>query len=52
LILAGSDPYHPTPISRELAQLAPRAQLVEGWKEALPSAIERARNFLETNAAA
>lgn len=48
LIFAGNDPYHPTPISRELAALAPNATLIEGWKEALPAAIDRARNFLET----
>jgi pimeloyl-ACP methyl ester carboxylesterase len=50
LILAGSDPYHPTPISRELAALAPDATLVEGWKEALPATVERARAFLEQHA--
>jgi pimeloyl-ACP methyl ester carboxylesterase len=48
LILAGSDPYHPTPISRELAALAPNAELVLDWKEPgrLPAAVERARTFL------
>lgn len=46
LILAGSDPYHPTAISRELAALAPEAELVEGWKESLPSAVQRVKEFL------
>lgn len=50
LILAGSDPYHPTPISRELAELAPEAELIEGWKEPsdLPDVIERVRKFLRS----
>lgn len=48
LILEGSDPYHPTAISREIAALAPRAELIEGWKEPaqLPAVIERVRAFL------
>lgn len=33
LVLMGSDPYHPESISREIAGLAPNAQLVERWKE-------------------
>lgn len=33
LVLMGSDPYHPESISREIADLAPNAQLVERWKE-------------------
>jgi pimeloyl-ACP methyl ester carboxylesterase len=48
LVLEGSDPYHPTPISRELAALAPRAELVTGWKEParLAGAVETVRQFL------
>jgi pimeloyl-ACP methyl ester carboxylesterase len=48
LILEGSDPYHPTPISRELAALAPNAELIAGWKEPdrLPAAIDQVRAFL------
>jgi pimeloyl-ACP methyl ester carboxylesterase len=51
LILAGSDLYHPTPISRELAALAPNAELVEGWKspQLLPGVADRVRQFLERN---
>ena len=32
LVLMGSDPYHPEATSREIAELAPNAQLVESWK--------------------
>ncbi|GAA6118544.1 alpha/beta fold hydrolase [Acidovorax sp. FG27] len=32
LILAGNDVHHPPETSRELAALAPRAQLVEAWR--------------------
>lgn len=46
LILCGSDQYHPTPISQELAELAPNAQLIEGWKERVPDTIARVRAFL------
>lgn len=34
LVLMGSDPYHPEAISREIADLAPNARLVEQWKDA------------------
>ena len=34
LVLMGDDPYHPQPISREIADLAPNARLVEQWKDA------------------
>ncbi|MCY3840042.1 MAG: alpha/beta hydrolase [Gammaproteobacteria bacterium] len=33
LVLMGSDPYHPESTSREIAELAPNAQLVEQWKD-------------------
>ena len=48
LILAGSDPYHPAPISRELAALSPNCELIEGWKDPaqLVAVIERVRAFL------
>ncbi len=32
LVLMGSDPYHPESTSREIADLAPNATLVERWK--------------------
>ena len=31
-VLMGSDPYHPEVVSREIADLAPNATLVEQWK--------------------
>ena len=34
LVLMGDDPYHPQVISREIAELAPNARLVEQWKDA------------------
>ena len=34
LVLMGSDPYHPESTSREIADLAPNARLVEQWKNA------------------
>ena len=33
LILMGTDIYHPEETSRRIAKLAPRATLVEYWKE-------------------
>ena len=33
LVLLGTDPYHPEVISREIADLAPNARLVERWKD-------------------
>lgn len=47
LILCGSDNYHPTPISHELAQLAPNAELREGWKDRIPQTIAAVRAFLK-----
>lgn len=49
LILCGSDQYHPTPISQELAQLAPNAELIEGWKERIPETVQRVRAFLRAH---
>jgi pimeloyl-ACP methyl ester carboxylesterase len=48
LVLMGADLYHPTPISREIAELAPNAELVESWKEpdVLTQTVERVRSFL------
>ena len=34
LVLMGNDAYHPESISREIADLAPNARLVERWKDA------------------
>lgn len=39
LVLMGNDLYHPQSTSREIAQLAPNATLVEQWKE--PEVVDR-----------
>jgi hypothetical protein len=48
LVLRGNDLYHPSPISEEVAQLAPRAELVTSWKEGadVARAIDRVKAFL------
>lgn len=51
LILLGNDAAHPSDISREIAQLAPNAELVEHWKDpdVVPQTIERVRTFLRAH---
>lgn len=51
LVLMGDDIYHPSAISREIVSLAPRAELIERWKdpESLPLAVRRVREFLIAN---
>lgn len=39
LVLMGDDLYHPQSISREVADLAPNAELVESWKD--PDTVEK-----------
>ena len=48
LILCGSDDYHPTATSKEIAALAPNAELIENWKtpDVIGAAVKRAREFL------
>ncbi len=48
LVLAGDDLYHPAPISREIATLAPKAEMVEHWKTpaTVAAAVTRVREFL------
>ena len=48
LVLRGNDVYHPARTSEELAELAPRAELVRDWKEgpAVDAALARVREFL------
>jgi pimeloyl-ACP methyl ester carboxylesterase len=48
LILCGSDDYHPTETSKEIAALAPNAELVESWKtpEVIGATVKRVREFL------
>jgi len=54
LVLRGDDPYHPAVASEALVEEAPRAELVERWKEGaeLTAAIDRVRSFLRENSAA
>jgi pimeloyl-ACP methyl ester carboxylesterase len=48
LVLMGSDLYHPSVTSREIAELAPDAELIEHWKEPenVEATIARVRSFL------
>ncbi|MEX2326872.1 MAG: alpha/beta fold hydrolase, partial [Pseudomonadales bacterium] len=48
LVLMGSDLYHPESTSREIARLAPNAELIEAWKEPgeLDAAVKRIITFL------
>jgi pimeloyl-ACP methyl ester carboxylesterase len=48
LILAGNDPFHPTAVSLELAQLAPNAEIIMEWKtpETVGNTVERVRAYL------
>jgi pimeloyl-ACP methyl ester carboxylesterase len=48
LILCGNDDYHPMETSKEIAALAPNAELVENWKtpEVIAATIKRVREFL------
>ena len=51
LVLAGSDLYHPAPVSQEIAELAPNAELVLEWKteDVVADTVKRVRGFLETH---
>lgn len=48
LVLMGRDVYHPESTSREIAALAPHAELVERWRDAesVRPAVARVREFL------
>jgi hypothetical protein len=46
LILCGNDDYHPTETSKEIAALAPNAEIVENWKTAIGPTVKRVREFL------
>jgi pimeloyl-ACP methyl ester carboxylesterase len=48
LILCGSDDYHPTETSKEIAALASNSELVENWKtpDVIDATIKRVRDFL------
>ena len=46
LSLEGLDQYHPAETAREIARLAPAAELVERWKDS-PELIEEASPFTQ-----
>ncbi len=48
LVLPGVDAYHPAELGREIAALAPGAELIEPWKDPdhLPAATEAVGRFL------
>lgn len=51
LVLMGDDLYHPQVVSREIATLAPNAELVERWKDddVISDTLARVRSFLASN---
>jgi pimeloyl-ACP methyl ester carboxylesterase len=51
LVLLGNDAAHPSETSREVAALAPHAELVERWKEpdVVAETIQRVRKFLKAH---
>jgi pimeloyl-ACP methyl ester carboxylesterase len=51
MVLCGSDAFHPTPISQEIAQLAPGAEIIMNWKtpDVLEDAVHRVRKFLSAH---
>ena len=51
LILAGDDLYHPAPTSREIAELAPNAEIIMDWKrpEVIATTVSRVRTFLKSH---
>jgi pimeloyl-ACP methyl ester carboxylesterase len=48
LILAGNDDYHPAETSKEIAAIAPNAELIENWKtpDLIGATVKRVREFL------
>jgi pimeloyl-ACP methyl ester carboxylesterase len=51
LVLAGDDLYHPGPVSREIADLAPNAEILTEWKtpDVVGPAVDRVRAFLKAH---
>ena len=50
LVLPGIDDYHPTATGREIAALAPQAELFEPWKdtpEHVAQGVAAVRRFLQ-----
>jgi pimeloyl-ACP methyl ester carboxylesterase len=48
LVLSGHDHFHPPEVAQEIAELAPRAELVEQWagEELKPATRDKIRAFL------
>lgn len=51
LVLMGNDLYHPQSVSREVAELAPNAELIESWKEpdVVDTTVATVIDFLKRN---
>lgn len=51
LVFLGDDQYHPSSVSRRVAELAPHAQLIEEWKQgpARARAVTQLQGFLRTH---
>jgi len=51
LVLAGDDNFHPTPIAREIAELAPNAELILTWNtpDVVGETVKRVRTFLQSH---
>ena len=51
LVLLGNDLYHPAATSREIAALAPHAELIEHWKDpdVISETVAQVRAFLEAH---
>ena len=49
LVLLGNDLYHPESTSRRIAELAPRATLIEDWKSDPDATVAAALTFLKEN---
>jgi hypothetical protein len=50
LVLPGVDAYHPTAAGREIADLAPNAELLEPWKDSAEQSTDAVRRFLLSHA--
>jgi pimeloyl-ACP methyl ester carboxylesterase len=49
LVLPGNDDFHPRAVAEEIVDLAPRAELLDGWAGNHAYAAERIRDFLVSN---
>ncbi len=51
LVLCGADDYHPTPISEDIAKLAPNGEILKNWSgpDAIANTVARVRQFLKAH---